>query len=309
LGGALAALFVGTLGGTPARADAPVEVVATFSVIGDMIAEIGGSRIDLHVLVERGGDTHVYRARPSDAKAIRDADIIFMNGLGFEGWLARLVEAAAYAGPIVEVADGIAVIPARGGATGHAHEGGSVDPHAWQSLVQALVYVENIRAGLSRIDAEGRAEYEANARRYAGRLRELDRWARSVLARIPPERRRFVTSHDAFRYLARDYEIQVLAVLGTSTESEISAADMAGVVHELASWKTGTVLIERFADPRLAQQIAREAGVPLGGTLYADTLSGPDGPASTYVEMFRHNVCTIYRALMGAAEPSCGGGG
>lgn len=284
----------------PARVvAAPVEVVATFSVLADMVREVGGERVAVMSIVGPDGDAHVYEPTPSDAKAITRADLLVVNGLGFEGWLERLAEAAGYGGPIVVASAGIVprAMTEPAAEVEHGHHHGAIDPHAWQSLANGGRYVANIMKALQAVDPEGAAVYEANGAAYLAEIAALDRELHADFASLPEERRRIVTSHDAFGYFAHAYGIEVIAPQGVSTESEASAADVARLIRQIRAERIPAVFVENVTDPRLVEQIGRETDARVGGSLYSDALSGPEGPASTYLDMFRHNRATLLAAL------------
>lgn len=282
---------------------APLNVVATFSIIGDFAQEVGGDRIALTTLVGANGDAHVYEPRPADAVALARADVVLQNGLLFEGFLARLIEASGTSAEIVEVSEGADILDDPQGGHYHYYGDRTVfhaaphDPHAWQSVSNAKVYVENIARAFCTVDAEGCPAYTENAQGYIDELAVLDDEIRAQVAVIPEEQRVVVVAHDAFRYFERDYGVTFLSPQGVSTESEASAADVASLIREIRKRNAGAVFAENIADSRLVEQIANEAGLALGGTLYSDALSGPDGPAPTYLEMVRHNLSTIIAAL------------
>ncbi|HYF53384.1 MAG TPA: metal ABC transporter substrate-binding protein [Salinarimonas sp.] len=279
-----------------------VKVVATFSIIGDMAREVGGDRIDLATLVGPNGDGHVYSPTPADARRMKEAQVIVANGLKFEGWIGRLVRSSGTKGRLVEAAKGVRTVKVDENAPGHDHgdhsHAGDIDPHAWQSLANGKVYVANIRDALIAADPAGREAYLANAAAYTERLDALDREMRELLGRIPPERRRVITSHDAFGYFAEAYGLAFVAPQGVSTEAEASARDVARIIQQIRREKIGAVFLENVTDARLARRIADETGAKVGGTLYSDALSDPSGPAGTYVEMMRHNARTIAAALV-----------
>lgn len=281
----------------------PLSVVATFSILGDFAEQVGGDRVEVRTLVGPDGDAHVYEPRPSDAIALARADVIVVNGLLFEGFLARLVEASGTQAQIVEVTQGIDILEDPEG--GHYHFIGDEaifhaepnDPHAWQSVANARVYVENIAEAFCEADAEGCPTYAENAAAYIEELAALEDEITATIDAIPEDRRVVVVAHNAFRYFERDYGISFLSPQGVSTESEASAADVAGLIREIRARGAGAVFAENIADSRLVEQIAAEAGLELGGTLYSDALSGPEGPAPTYLEMMRHNLSTLSAAL------------
>jgi zinc/manganese transport system substrate-binding protein len=272
--------------------------VASTSIIADLVRNVGGDRIDVKALVGANGDAHVYSPTPGDAKEIAAAAIVFVNGLGLEGWLPRLVSAAGTKAPVVVVTKGV---PPRK-MPDEEHPGRSVtDPHAWQSIADAKIYVANIRDGLIAVDPPGKAAYAANAQTYLARLDELDNEVRTAIASIPAERRKIITTHDAFGYFGAAYGMSFIAPEGVSTDSEPSAKDVARIIRQIKKQKIPAVFLENVSDPRLIEQIARETGAAIGGKLYSDALSEPGGPASTYIDMMRHNVRAFARALGGPA--------
>lgn len=290
----------------PARAEVEkLTVVATFSIIGDFARAVGGDRIEVRTLVGPNGDAHVYEPRPADAIAIARADVVLVNGLMFEGFLSRLIEASGTSAPVIELTEGAEILRDPDG--GHYHYYGDravfheapYDAHAWQSVANAKVYVRNVARAFCAADAEGCPAYEENAQAYLGELTALDAEVRQAVDAIPEDRRVAVVAHNAFRYFERDYGVTFLAPQGVSTESEASAADVASLIREIRERRAAAVFAENIADARLVEQIASEAGLALGGTLYSDALSEPDGPASTYVDLMRHNVTTISAALAG----------
>jgi zinc/manganese transport system substrate-binding protein len=260
--------------------------VATTSIIADFVRNVGGERIDVKALVGANADTHVYSPTPGDAKQVAAAMIVFVNGLGLEGWLPRLVGASGSKAPVVTVTKGVP--PRR--IPDEAHPGRSVtDPHAWQSIADAKIYVANIRDGLAAADPAGKAFYDANAQAYLAKLDELEQEVRTAIAAIPADRRKVITTHDAFGYFGAAYGISFIAPEGVSTDSEPSAKDVARIIRQIRKQKIPAVFLENITDPRLIEQIARETGAALGGKLYSDALSEPSGPAATYIDMMRHN--------------------
>jgi zinc/manganese transport system substrate-binding protein len=268
-----------------------LKVVASFSILADLAAHVGGERIELVTLVGPDGDAHVYAPTPADGQRVADAKIVFVNGLGFEGWIGRLVKASGSKAAIVEAARGAAVLA---GSGGHGH---AVDPHAWQSVANAKVYVANIRDGLVAADPAGRPVYEANAAAYLAELDALEREIVAAVARIPADRRRVITSHEAFGYFEKAYGVDFIAPQGVSTESEASAKDVARIIQQIRKEKIPAVFVENISDPRLIRRIAQETGARIGERLYSDALSGPDGPAATYIDMMRHNIRALTAAL------------
>lgn len=281
-----------------------LDVVASFSIIGDFAARVGGDRIALRTVVGPDSDAHVYDPKPSDAQAMLRADVVLVNGLQFEGFLARLIEASGTKAPIVEVTKGAQILRDPAGGHYHYYNGKAVfheapfDPHAWQSVANAGTYVQNIAAAFCAADGQGCDTYTANAKAYLDELTALDSEIRSTVAAIPAERRVVVVAHNAFRYFEQTYGITFLSPQGVSTEAEASAADVAGVVREIGERRAAAIFAENIADARLVHRIAAESGLAVGGVLYSDALSKGDGPASSYIDMMRHNVDTIRAAVV-----------
>lgn len=270
----------------PVRAE-PLKVVASFSILGDFVRNVGGSSIDVATLVGPGSDAHVYSPSPRDAKIVTDAKLIVVNGLGFEGWLPRLVRSSGSQARMVTATEGIA--PLRSGS--------AADPHAWQSVGNTKVYVTNIRDALSAADPANAGQYRANADAYLAKLDALEREVREAIAKLPPARRKVISTHNAFAYFAATYGIEFIAPLGVSTESEPSARDVARIISQVRQAKIPAVFLENFTDPRLMQRISAETGAKVGGTLYSDSLTGEKGDAPTYIDMVRHNIRALTRAL------------
>lgn len=278
----------------PARAQDRLNVIATFSILGDFAKNVGGDRIAVTALVGPDSDTHVYTPTPSDAKKIADAKIVIVNGLGLEGWLPRLVKSSGGKAVTVVATKGIA---ARKIEDGHDHDPGDADPHAWQSVANAKIYVANIRDALVAADPAGADIYRANAASYLARLDALDAEVREAVGKIPPERRSVISTHDAFGYFAAAYGVKFIAPQGVSTESEPSARDIAAIISQIKKQKIPAVFLENVTDPRLIRRIAAETGANIGGTLYSDSLTGEKGPAPTYIDMVRHNIRALTSAL------------
>jgi zinc/manganese transport system substrate-binding protein len=270
----------------PARAE-PLKVVASFSILGDLVRSAGGDRVEVTTLVGPDSDAHVYSPTPADAKKIADAKLIIVNGLGFEGWLPRLVQSSGSKAKIVTASDGIT--PLRLGT--------DADPHAWQSVGNAKIYVANIRTALSAADPANAERYRANAEAYLAKLDALEREVRDAIAKLPPARRKVISTHNAFGYFAAAYGIEFIAPLGVSTESEPSARDIAKIITQIKQGNIPAVFLENVTDPRLMQRISAETGAKIGGTLYSDGLTGEKGDAPTYIDMVRHNIKALTRAL------------
>ncbi len=288
-----------------AAGEAKLKAVATFSILADLVAQVGGDRVAVTSLVGPDADAHGYSPAPGDARRVAEADLVVVNGLGFEGWIERLIRASGTKAPVVTASNGIATIPAsedhdhdHGQDHGHAHgDGDHPDPHAWQSVANVKTYVGNIRDALTKIDPDHAADYAARAASYTERLDALEGEIRAGLAAIPEGQRRIITTHDSFGYYAAAYGLRFLAPQGISTNSEAGPKDVARIIRQIRRDKVPAVFVESIADPRLMQQIARESGAKLGARLYSDALSGPDGPASTYLEMMRANLRAFREAL------------
>lgn len=316
---AFAALAAVPLVPVAAAADDRLAVVATFSILGDFAARVGGERIDLTVLVGPDSDPHVYEPKPADAMALAKADVILVNGLAYEGYLHRLVSASGAAAEVVELAAGVRAVDGDGHdhhAGGdhdhddhdhddrdHDHDGSAApDPHAWQSVANARRYVDNVIEAFCRRDTGGCPTYRANGAAYLDELEALDREIRDAIATIPAERRVVVVTHNSFRYFEQAYGLRFIAPQGISTEAEASAADVAALIREIRAHKAVAVFAENISDGRLIRRIAAEAGITPGGTLYSDALSPPDGPAPTYVAMMRHNLRVLMEAIAAGGE-------
>lgn len=360
-----------------AQSSEPMPVVATFSILGDMVERIGGEHVALTTLVGPDGDAHVFQPTPADARAVSEAEVLVLNGLEFEGWLERLIDASDFSGARVVAADGIEPIAydddhhdheghddhdhdhdhddaeeaghdhdhdhdhaeeaghdhdhdhdhaeeaghdhdheehaeaahdhdhhdhdheehAEAGHGHHGHDHGAYDPHAWQSLGLAVTYVDNITAALAQADPDNAATFYQNRAEYVAEIEALDTEIREMLDGLAPDRRTIVTSHDAFQYFGRDYGLTFVAPQGLSTESEASAQGVARLIEQMRDEGISAVFLENIADSRLLEQIASETGASIGGTLYPGALSGPDGPAPTYLDMMRHNAMTLTQAL------------
>ena len=271
----------------PLRAQERVGVVASFSILGDFVMNVGGDRVSVTTLVGPDGDVHVYTPAPADARKVADAKLLIVNGLGLEGWLPRLLQSSGSKAPIIIATKGIAPLAA----------GSDTDPHAWQSVADAKIYVANISDALAAADPAGAEVFRENAKAYSAKLDGLDREVREAVAKIPPDRRKVISTHGAFGYFASAYGIQFIAPLGVSTESEASARAIAGIITQIRKEKIPAVFLENISDPRLIRRIAAETGARVGGTLYSDSLTGEKGDAPTYIELVRHNIKALTGAL------------
>ena len=325
---ALLAMMLG-----PVRAESRLDVVATFSILGDMVKQVGGDRVKVTSLVGPDGDTHVYRPTPKAAKAIAQTKVLFVNGLEFEGWIERLVESSGFKGRMVTATVGIEALKMEeeghhddhdkhgkkdhhddhdkhgkkdhhddqdkhGKKDGHEHHNhGEYDPHAWHSLANARIYVRNIVDGLAAADPQGAKAYRANAERYIKEIKSLESEMEKAMKSVSADGRKVVTPHDAFGYLGSTYGIKFLAPVGISTEAEASAGAVAKLISQIKKEKISAIFVENITDRRLLDQIVRETGARIGGTLYSDALSKANGPAGTYLDLMRHNIRTLVKAL------------
>lgn len=282
----------------PAFAAEPLEVVTTFSILGDITQRVGGDRIRVHTLVGPNEDAHVYQPTPADAKALAQARLVVVNGLGFEGWLERLIKSSGYRGKVTTASNGIRTLKRHDHDDDDDHDHhGEFDPHAWQDLSNALVYADNIGKALGEIDPQGKAIYQANTEKYAQEIRALDAELRETFKSIPKSRLKVVTTHDAFGYFARAYGVDFIAAVGINTDAEPSAGDIGRIIKQIRRDKIPAVFIESISDSRLLDRIRQESGAKIGGTLYSDALSKADGPAATYLDMMRQNARTLANAL------------
>ncbi|AWC24595.1 putative periplasmic iron-binding protein precursor [Aminobacter sp. MSH1] len=290
---------------TSASAD-PLKVVASFSIIGDFARNVGGDRIELTTLVGPDGDAHVYEPSPADAVTMSKANVVLVNGLQFEGFLQRLVEASATKASVVELTMGVEPIKMKEGhehaaeAGSDDHNHGDLDPHAFQSIANARIYVKNIADAFCAADASGCDSYKANAEVYTAKLDAADAEVKVAVAAIPEDKRIVITSHDAFGYFENAYGLTFLAPEGISTEAEASAADVAALISQVRGDKASAIFLENITNPRLIEQISSETGVKVGGTLYSDALSKADGAAATYIDMMKANIATIKGAILGS---------
>ena len=265
-----------------------LSVVVTFTVLGDLVSNVGQDHISLTTLVGPNADAHVYEPTPADARKLAQADLVLVNGLGFEGWIDRLVRASGYKGPVVVASEGIAALE-----TGE----NQVDPHAWQDLDNGRLAVANIARALAAADPAHAEDYRRHAEVYDRELAALDREIHRWFDAVPADQRKVITSHDAFQYFGRAYGIDFLAPVGLSTEDEPSAGEVAALVPQMRREGIRALLVDNITDRRLMQQLGREADAAIGGTLHSDSLSGAGGPAPTYIAMFRHNASEIVRVL------------
>lgn len=259
-----------------------MKVVATFSILGDLVREVGGDAVDVTTLVGPDSDAHTYQPKPTDARALAGAKVLVSNGLGFEGWIDRLAEAASFKGKRVVASAGA---PA------------DSDPHCWQDVACTRRYVANIADGLAAADPANATLYRTRAAAYDARLATLDAWIRREIANVPEAQRQAITGHTSFRYFARAYDVRFSAPTGYSTESAPTARDVANLIRQVREQKIKALFIENMTNPALVAEIARDSGASVGPRLYSDALSKPDGPAPTYEAMMRHNVTALVAGM------------
>jgi len=296
------------LGAAPIQAAPAVQAVASFSILGDLVRQVGGDRVAVTVLVGPGADAHVYQPTPAQAKTVAQAQVLFSNGLGFEGWMTRLLKSAGYKGRHIVATQGAEELeaeddhdhqPGHKHDAKHGHDHGKADPHAWQNVSNAMVYVKNIAKGLCSADAAGCDSYEKNASAYTAQLQALETEVRAAWAPIAPAQRKVITSHDAFGHYAKAYGVTFLSPQGVSTESEASAKGVAKLVRQIRQENVKALFVETISNPRLIEQIGRETGVKPAGELYSDSLSPTGGPADSYIKMIRHNTTALTQAVQG----------
>jgi zinc/manganese transport system substrate-binding protein len=315
----------------------PIKVVASFSILADMVKQVGGDAVEVVSMVGYGADAHVFSPTPADVRQIAQAQWVVTNGLGFEGWVDRLISASGYKGPVLVASKGVTALAedhesaksveshdkhseshqashndshneshnknpntnadSKKHTHGHRHHDDDQDPHAWQSLSNAKIYVENIRAGLVQLLPESRAAIDQRASDYQARIDALDEYTHQAFNQIPLANRRVMTTHDAFGYFAASYQIEFLSIQGWSTDREPSAAQVGQLIRQIRQDRIKALFFEHLADTRLVERIADETGAKLGGTLYVDALTAPGTPADTYLKMFALNVETILKAL------------
>lgn len=297
----LSVILLMIMGSIPVSAGQRLKVVTSFSILADITKTIGGETVDVESLIDAGADAHMFEPRPADIKRISDADLIIMNGLGFEPWLDRFKPSSGKMPLRVVASEG--VTPLAFDHHIHAVDIASdreiFDPHAWQDVNNVRLYARNIATALNARDPDHRALYDQHLDLYDAALLKLDQDIRSAIAAIPPARRKLVTTHDAFGYFERAYGIKMIAPLGVAPEAQPSAKDLARIIRQIRTEAIPAIFLETMIDPRLAQQLAAESGAKIGGTLYSDTLSAKNGPAGTYITMMETNI----RALTDALAP------
>jgi zinc/manganese transport system substrate-binding protein len=270
----------------------PIAVVASFSILGDLVKQLGGEQVKVTTLVGPDEDAHIYQPVPADAVAITQAQLVIINGLHFETWFSRLLKSAKYSGKVVTASDGIAALKVQG----------EIDPHAWQSLQNIRRYAANISKGLQEIKPQAKEWFIQRLNQFIADVDNLEDRAQKRFQAVPEENRKIVTSHDAFAYLAADFQLDFLAPVGLSTDEEPSGAALAALIEQIRKEGITALFVENISDPRVLRQIARETGTKIGGSLYSDALSSPAGPASTYLQMMEHNLNALATALESPAH-------
>jgi len=301
--GALAALSATTLL-AEAQTTPPLPVVASFSILGDLVKVVGGERVQVSTLIGIDADAHAFEPSPADAKTILGARLLVLNGLHFEPWAKKLTQAAGYKGATLIASDGIKTRPSpKSRAVQHDddhdddHDHGDADPHAWQDPAQVMVYVKNIAKTLSKLDPAGADSYKRNSEAYLKELQALDDFAKAAFAPVPAAQRKVITGHQAFNYLGARYQIQFLAAQGVSTQAEPSAKAVAQLIAQIRKDKIRAIFPENNSSTQLLAQVAQESGVKVGAKLYTGALSGPNDPGSTYLAMMRYNITQLAEGM------------
>ena len=263
------------------RAEEPkLQVVTSFSILEDLVKTLGGEHVSVTNLVSPNSDAHMYQPKPSDVVSISKADLVIFNGLGFEGWMTRLIQNSGYKNIQLIAGEGVEVIK-------HGEE---VDPHAWQSFKNIRVYLKNITQALISLRPKSANDFSKRLKVYLSAISDLEQELHNHLKTIPVSNRIVVTSHDAFGYLGREFDIRFLAPLGTNLKADASAKDVAALIDQIRQQKVKALFVENINSPRLLKLISSETKVAIGGRLYSDALSHSGGPADTYLKMMRHNL-------------------
>ena len=285
----------------PAAGEQRRTVVATFSVIGDMLANVAGGHADIRTLVGPGGDCELYQPSAADVATLAAADAVFLNDLNeeFEPWLEPLLRQARFKGAKVVASRGVHTLTAE---EEHPVSGrqlpAAVDQHAWLDPRNGTIYVHNIATALAQLDPANAADYRSRGAAYGAEIRAVDDWAHKQMNEVPPAKRRVLTSHDSLQYLANAYGITLLTVNGWTNNSEPSAAEVAKLTQRVRASRIKALFLDSITDPRIMQRIANETGAAIGGTLYGDSLSPPGGEADSYLNMLRHDVATLKAGML-----------
>ncbi|QGY28285.1 metal ABC transporter substrate-binding protein [Pantoea cypripedii] len=268
-----------------------VDAVASFTVLADIVKQVGGEHVNVKSLVGPNGDPHTFEPTPQDSQALAQADVVFVSGLGLEGWMDRLVSASGYKGSLVVASQGI-------NTREMVDDGKTItDPHAWNSMANGVIYATNVMNALIKADPEDAAAIRKQGENYIQQLQKLDSWAKTSFAAVPQSKRKVLTSHDAFGYFGQRYGVSFLAPVGFSTEAEASASDVASIIKQLKTEHINTYFMENQTDPRLVKQIASATGAKPGGELYPEALSEANGPAASYEAAFKHNVDVMLKSM------------
>ena len=270
----------------PAFAD-DMKVVASFSILGDMVEQVVGDHAEVTTIVGPDADAHVYQPSVADARAVAEADVIFVNGMGFETWSDTLIAESGTEATVYVATEGVTPVLVDG----------EIDPHAWNALTNGVVYVQNIADAMSEAMPDHATEFQANAASYISTLYALHADTLQRLAALPEDRRTVVTAHDAFGYLADAYGMNFIAPIGIDTEAEPSAQELASLITQIREQGVAALFVENITSPALVQQIADETGLEIGGQLFSDALSERGGPATSYLAMFEHNLGQLLAAL------------
>ncbi|NJN34826.1 MAG: zinc ABC transporter solute-binding protein, partial [Saprospiraceae bacterium] len=264
--------------------------MATTTMIADMTRQIVGDRLAVESLLPVGSDPHVYESTPEDVKRVAAADLILMNGLTLEGWIKELVDNSGTRSKIATVTEGVEAI----GSDEHA---GSFDPHAWMSAANGLIYIDNILKAVTALDPSGKDFYEKNYTRYKKELEETDLFIKEKIAQIPENQRILITSHDAFHYFGNQYGLRLEAVMGTSTDADVRTSDIIRLIKIIKETGVPAIFVESTINPKLLKQIAKDNDIKIGGSLFADSLSGEADSANTYISMLRRDAELISYGL------------
>jgi zinc/manganese transport system substrate-binding protein len=297
---AILALALPQGAGAQEKIQEKVKVLASFSILGDLVREVGGDRVEVSTLVGANTDMHGFQPTPAHAKAVAGAKLVVINGLGLEGWADRLVKSANYKGARLVATRGVKALSAEHEGQGHNHKhkhSDRYDPHAWQEVANVKIYVANIRDALTGVDPAGKDNYAKNADAYLQKLGALEAEIKQLFAGLSEKERRVIASHDAFHYFGDAYGIEFLAAQSAGGDTQPSARDVARLIQQIRKEGVKAVFVENISNPRIVEQIAKETGAKIGGTLYSDALSEANGPAATYLDMIRHNAKTIAAAL------------
>jgi zinc/manganese transport system substrate-binding protein len=281
----------------PAQGADKLPVAASFSILGDLVRAVGGERVEVTTLVGANQDAHGFEPKPSHAKTLLTSRLVVTNGLGFEPWADKLIKSAGYKGEWVQASQGVRALQDKESKESKGHHHAEADPHAWQNPNNVMLYARNIAAALSKVDAAGAPRYQANAEAYVKELQALDSWAKAQMAAIPADKRKVITSHDAFGYFAAHYGVKFLAPQGLNTQAEPSARQVAQLIRQIQREKIRALFVENMSSSKLLAQVSKDADVIVGGKLYADALSAADQPGATYLQMMRHNVTQLVAGM------------